>query len=220
MNAAGESALRVDALPFWLRPFVFLYGVIFGLFLRAILLLFRSTCSISFEGEQLQGPAIYAFWHDRLVLYFMTFHRPQGRQVWMNHPDWYMKPVHFNMLHFMGIERLALGSAGSHGRAALEDVVEALREGASTCITPDGPYGPKYEIKPGVLVMARVSRTPIVCVNFEISRSFRLPTWDRKICPWPFAHVRVRYSAPIHVERRANKDEVLREIQHSLGASD
>lgn len=135
----------------------------------------------------------------------------------MNHAAWYMKPVHITLQHFMGVERLALGSTGDGGRAALEEVVGALREGASTCITPDGPAGPAYEVKPGVLVMARQSRVPLVGIRFSVSRSMRLPTWDRKILALPFCSIDVYFSEPLSLRSGESRALQLGALTEALG---
>ena len=209
--------MRVDNLPFLLRLPVAVYGAAVAIAVRILLLVVRATCRISVEGHAPEGPVIYGFWHDRLLLYFMVFCRGQGRQVWMNHPLWYMKPVHFTLLRFMNVERLALGSTGERGREALDQVVGALREGLSTTITPDGPGGPQYLVKPGVLVMSRSSRAPIVGIQFSVSRSFRLPSWDHKIVPMPFARIVVRYSDAVVPTRGTARASALSDIAEALG---
>lgn len=212
--------MRVDILPVLLRLPVAFYCAVVAVLFRAVLLLVRLTCRISFEGDPPSGPAIYAFWHDRLLLYFLVFHRGHGRQVWMNHPLWYMKPVHFTLQRFMKVEQLALGSTGEGGRAALDSVVRALRAGLSTTITPDGPAGPRYVVKPGVLVMSRSSRAPVVGIQFLVTRSMRLPTWDRKICPAPFSRIVVTFSPPVPSAPAGDRARGLAAITEALGPSE
>ncbi len=48
------------------------------------------------------------------------------------------------------------GSANQSGALALRDQHATMKKGYSIVTTPDGPQGPNYEIKTGVMVMARV----------------------------------------------------------------
>ena len=53
----------------------------------------------------------------------------------MQHPLWYMKPIHV-VLGCIGVERIVLGSTGYHGREAARTLVEYLRAGYSTALSP------------------------------------------------------------------------------------
>lgn len=143
---------------------------------------------------------IYCFWHDQLSMYFMVFNKVREKQIWLNHPLWFMKPIHYS-LGFMGVKKLALGSSGNSGKEALQDVVEHLKRGYSTVINPDGPRGPVKVIKPGVLMMAEDSGLPIIPVQFSASREFKLNTWDKKRNAFPFSKVMVKYGKPIFVKK-------------------
>jgi lysophospholipid acyltransferase (LPLAT)-like uncharacterized protein len=167
-----------------------------------------ATCKVSFEGEENipeNSGRIYAFWHENLVLYFSIFTKVKERQVWLNHPVWFMKPIHI-MLGWMGVEKLALGSSGHSGKDALKEVIEDLKNAYSTVINPDGPRGPIKVLKAGVLIMAAESGLPIIPMTFHCSKEYRLNTWDKKRCPVPFSKVVVKYGAPIYVssENEAN----------------
>jgi lysophospholipid acyltransferase (LPLAT)-like uncharacterized protein len=115
----------------------------------------------------------------------------------MQHPAAYMKPVHIG-LRLMGI-RILLGSGGEEGRKAARELVELLSKGWWTVISPDGPYGPEGVLKKGVLHIAMHSRAPILPVQFIASRTFVLPSWDRKLLPLPFSRITVVIGEPIKV---------------------
>ncbi len=55
----------------------------------------------------------------------------RASHAWMQHPSWYMKPVHV-LLRLLGVERIILGSTGHSGREAAEHVVEYLRQDKGT----------------------------------------------------------------------------------------
>ncbi len=80
----------------------------------------------------------------------------------------------------MGVKKIILGSTGHSGRDAAELLLGHLRRGCSTVLNPDGPHGPAYVLKKGILHLSLKSGKPIVALRFSPS-SFRiLKTWDGK----------------------------------------
>lgn len=191
--------LRVDNIPWYLQPFFLLFGYSFGVLFYLNSIFIRITCKIKFAGTPLptDSPAVYCIWHHDLILYFGVFNKVE-KQVWMNHPAWYMKPVHV-LLYLTGVEHICLGSSGNSGKAALEKVIGYLKQGYSTTIASDGPAGPPQELKPGVLFMSRDAGVPVIPLRFSCSRSFRLGGWDRKLFPYPFSEIVVHVGKPVQV---------------------
>lgn len=153
-------------------------------------------------------------WHDTLMPYFigaMPYRRPY---VWMNHPAWYMRGIHV-FLRWVGVRQLVLGSSGHGGRKALQALVPLLRQGASTFLNPDGPYGPAHTVKDGVLDLAEQSGLPVVAIHVRCHHAWRLPTWDRKWIPLPGSVVELTYSPP-WVVTSANREAVRLRIEQHL----
>jgi lysophospholipid acyltransferase (LPLAT)-like uncharacterized protein len=96
--------------------------------------------------------------------------------------------------------RLVRGSSTRGASRALLGAVRELREGHSVAYTPDGPRGPRREIKPGVVAAAQRGGATIIPVHAEASRAWRLHSWDRFMIPKPAARVIVRYGRPFEVE--------------------
>ena len=65
--------------------------------------------------------------------------------------------------------------------------------------TPDGPRGPRRELKPGVVAAAQRGGATIIPVHAEASRAWRLHSWDRFMIPKPAARVIIRYGRPFEV---------------------
>ena len=59
--------------------------------------------------------------------------------------------------------------------------------------TPDGPRGPRRELKPGVVAAAQRGGGVIVPIHAEADRAWRLHSWDRFMIPKPLARVRITY---------------------------
>ena len=171
----------------------------------ALLCLLRLTCRIQIEGRPLpreDGGCIYAFWHSAWFVWMVAFGFLQSTRAhaWLLHPVPYMGPIRI-MVRLMGV-RIVPGSSGHDGRQAAAGLVELLRGGWSTAISPDGPNGPPRTLRKGVLHLAVQSGTPIVPVRCEAHPSFHLRSWDRKIVPIPFGRIRVIFGPPLLVEEQ------------------
>jgi lysophospholipid acyltransferase (LPLAT)-like uncharacterized protein len=81
------------------------------------------------------------------------------------------------------------GSANQSGALALRDMQAMMKRGYSIVTTADGPRGPLYEIKPGVVVMARIGGVPILPLACAASSVWELPRWDKFMVPLPFSRV-------------------------------
>ena len=203
----STSRMRVDDIPWWLSPSFHAFGYGAGGLLELWLRSIRHTCQFEGLRSQPAEPRIECIWHEHLPAYIATYLPPlEGQRViWMNHPIWYMRPVHVS-LALRGVRELALGSTGHGGQAALERVVDCLREGYSTALAVDGPGGPPRVLKRGALDMARASGRPVVAIRFRYERARRLPGWDRKFWPLPGSQVRIEESEPIFASDDPERD--------------
>ena len=224
MTESLLSRYRVNEVPLILQPIFYLYGYGIGVLLLIVLAILRITIKVEITGQdnlRRDMNHIFCHWHS-LVPLSLECTVPSipavldcGSHALMQHPSWYMKPVHV-LLRLMGVERIILGSTGHSGREAAERVVEYLRQGYSTVLIPDGPYGPAFVLKKGILHMSLQSGVPIVAMQFSASRFFELKTWDRKKLPYPFSTIRMRIGKPIQVTSD-NFDEAYAKITDALG---
>lgn len=88
--------------------------------------------------------------------------------------------------------RTVRGSSSRLGREAASALVETLRAGHDIGVTPDGPRGPRYEVKPGAVIVARRTQAPLLLVGAEFTSAWQLRSWDRFYVPKPFSRVRMR----------------------------
>jgi len=212
-------AYRVDNIPFWLKPLFLLYSYSLGFFLYVFFILFfRATLKIEFEGKENleKGPFIYCIWHEDLSSFFLVFKKLQSSQIWLNHPLWYMKPVHV-LLWFLGIKRLVLGSTGNQGKEGAQKLEALLKdEKVSTTFAVDGPKGPPKIIKKGALYASLNTGFPLMPLRFVVGPSFRIKkTWDQKKCALPFGRIKVLCSKPLYVNKE-NFDEAYDELENLL----
>ena len=100
------------------------------------------------------------------------------------------------------------GSANQSGALALRDQHAMMKKGYSIVTTPDGPQGPPYELKTGVMLMARVGNVPIVPVSCAADRAWYLNRWDRFMVPKPFARVVIGVGEPYTIPPGTRMDEI------------
>ena len=201
------SRYQVDKVPISIRPQFYFYGYGLGLLLFAFIMILRLTTKVKISGwEKLvkNSNHIFCLWHSFVPLALITatplIHAVLDRapQIWMQHPVWYMKPIHV-LLRLMGVKKIILGSTGHSGRNAAELLVDYLRQGYSTVLNPDGPHGPAFVLKKGILHLSLKSCVPVVALRFSSSSFRELRTWDRKKFSCPFSTIEMKIGEPFHV---------------------
>ncbi|MGH7788906.1 MAG: lysophospholipid acyltransferase family protein [Candidatus Binatia bacterium] len=152
------------------------------------------------RGEQ----AIISFWHNRLLLLpvvaaaqpmcIMVSHHRDGEMATRLLASWRISTVR--------------GSASRGGVRGFLRLVHAYRRGENLAVLPDGPRGPRYVAKPGVVHLAKATGGPIFPVAWAASHASHLGSWDRLIIPWPFSRVVFAIGEPLSVASHASADEL------------
>ncbi|MGB5245221.1 MAG: DUF374 domain-containing protein [Woeseia sp.] len=93
------------------------------------------------------------------------------------------------------------GSAKHTNALAMRDIQQAMKSGVSIVSAADGPLGPCYAFKPGVVLMARIGGAPLVPISCAADRAWYLPRWDNFQLPKPFARVAIAVGEPLEVPR-------------------
>jgi lysophospholipid acyltransferase (LPLAT)-like uncharacterized protein len=156
-------------------------------------------------------PVILSFWHNRSVMAvpFLKdrLHRA-GRPVSLLASASRDGELVTRAVAPWGLH-VVRGSATRGGREALWGVYRALRRlGASPVVIPDGPHGPPYVYKVGVLHLARLSAAPILPMAFASDRYWTIRSWDRLMVPRPFARISVGLAAPQRIPRDLDDVEI------------
>ena len=102
-------------------------------------------------------------------------------------------------------QRLGIGVIrGSTARGGCQALLEMIRDQDETThlgITPDGPRGPRRELKPGVVMIASQSGLAIVPTGIGFVRAWRFGSWDRFALPCPGSTMVGVVGEPIFVPR-------------------
>jgi lysophospholipid acyltransferase (LPLAT)-like uncharacterized protein len=141
-------------------------------------------------------PHVFLLWHEAL-LPLLWHHRGQGVVIVVSEAreGQYLT----DLAESLGYAAVR-GSSTRGGARALLGAVRELQEGRSVAFTPDGPRGPRRELKPGVVAAAQRGGAVIVPIHAEAERAWRLHSWDRFLIPKPAAVVSVTYGRPFQVE--------------------
>ncbi len=149
-------------------------------------------------------PVIFVFWHGHL-LPLVHYHGREGIVVLVSeHSDGeYITRI----LRRYGFGT-ARGSSTRGGVRGLREMVRAARAGKDLALTPDGPRGPRHQVKPGVLAAAQMTGLPLVPMAVSASAAWTLGSWDRFLVPKPFSTIRIEYLTPRFVPRDASRSQL------------
>ncbi len=164
--------------------------------------LLASTWRISTENEErwrplyeARRPHVFLLWHEAL-LPLLWQHRHQAITIIVSTARDGQYLADFAGSLGYGAVR---GSSHKGAARALLGAVRELRSGRTVAFTPDGPRGPRRELKPGVVAAAQRGRGVVVPLHAEANRAWRLHSWDRLMIPKPAARVRIIYGRPFEV---------------------
>jgi lysophospholipid acyltransferase (LPLAT)-like uncharacterized protein len=173
--------------------------------------------------EQINGPAIYCFWHNRLILCTAAYQqhaqtRPMGKGmaalISASKDGAFLAAI---------LERFKVqpvrGSSSRRGPQALLELTSWAERGYDLTITPDGPRGPKYVVQQGAMSLAQLTGLPIVPFGFHAHRKIQLKSWDAFQIPLPFSRCDFQMGAPVRVPREATdaqREEIRLQLEQTL----
>ena len=178
----------------------------------AVLRLLRRSLRVRHHGREhpeaywaRREGIIVAFWHGQLLM--MPFVYPGRRTAILisQHRDGeYIARVAVRL----GF-RVVRGSATRGGPRAFRELMAALRDGWNVAITPDGPRGPRRQVKTGVLELARRTGMAILPVAFAAARARVLRrSWDGFFVPLPGSRAAYVWGEPLRVPPDADRPGV------------
>jgi lysophospholipid acyltransferase (LPLAT)-like uncharacterized protein len=150
------------------------------------------------------SPAIYAVWHG-LQYTFMAIPNRENISILISKS---------NDGEFISRAILQRGFSvirGSHGRGGAEAVRKILKEtkkGRCIAYSVDGPRGPLYKVKEGVIKVAQMSKIPIIPVASDISPCLNINSWDKYQAALIFCKCATVFGEPIYVDRNATPEEM------------
>jgi lysophospholipid acyltransferase (LPLAT)-like uncharacterized protein len=188
--------------------------------LRAIVV----TCKFKAEGvsqfrkEAKKGKSILMLWHNRLPLVAEILNKYA--------PDFTYAGFISNSRD--GESMAILTNSYKGGRTirvphdtrahALNRMISRLKYSQEIIvITPDGPRGPRYKIKPGMALAAKEASAKIIPLSWSSSKFWQINSWDKMIFPKPFSTIHFSFGEPIDLENKAlSEDEETELLQNTF----
>lgn len=157
------------------------------------------------QAQKSQKPLIFTAWHGMtMMLVGFLGRRLNPRNFVMLMPDDWRGGALSVFARKWGAEPIPMDLTAVGGMATarkLAHMIQLIKKGFNCYITPDGPHGPAYVIKPGVVFVAQKTGGLIVPLGAYARHAYRQNRWDQYAVPFPFSRVSVEVGAPIAVEK-------------------
>ena len=95
--------------------------------------------------------------------------------------------------------RTARGSSSEGGRSALREMAAMVRESRLGAHIVDGPKGPAFRVKAGLVKLAQAAGAVVVPFYVSADRAWHVDSWDRFLVPKPWARVVLRFGDAIEL---------------------
>ncbi len=155
-------------------------------------------------SSDFQGPAIYVFWHEYMLVPCCM---RQGTNLVLlaskhKDADWLL-----GLAKAFGYDAVR-GSTTSGGARAVLKIVKEL-QGKSLVITPDGPLGPRRIVSNGCVYLSSLLGIPIVPLACGYQKPWRIQrAWDKFALPRFGSRVRMIMDYSIEVPKKVTREEV------------
>lgn len=153
------------------------------------------------------GRFIYAAWHSRLLLMNYLSKGSEGTAMVSSSEDGEFVA---RILQRQGHEAIR-GSTTRDGIKALSGLIRNLKKKQKPgLIIPDGPQGPKFKVKLGIIILAKETGYPVLPFSYSAKKNKVFASWDSFILPYPFTKCLGIYGNPLFVPKDADKNELNR----------
>lgn len=159
------------------------------------------------------GPAIYALWHGWFYG-FLSIKDEERKKLHL-----LISPSRDGEFISRVSEQLGYsiirGSQGRGGAKALLRMIKTLESGGNVAYTVDGPRGPIFKVKEGVLKLAQMSGMPIIPLVPESKWVTTFNSWDKYQLPHLCTKSIVVYGDPVYIPKDITEEE-LQEYANNL----
>jgi lysophospholipid acyltransferase (LPLAT)-like uncharacterized protein len=115
---------------------------------------------------------------------------------------------------FSGINVIRVKHTSRAG--ALVEGCRLLSSRQSLFIPPDGPRGPRHQVKLGALYACQQCGSPIIPIVYAASRQRTLSSWDKFRIPLPFSKVLFSFLEPIFCPHEGDLEQFRVEIEQKM----
>ncbi len=146
--------------------------------------------------------AVYVVWHQKLFFPTVAFWA-KDKKLALVSPSRDGELMASVLNHF-GFETVR-GSSNDGNIRSLIRMIRGLGQGYNLGMAADGPQGPIFQVKPGIVFMAARTGKPIVPVGGAFARKYVFSrAWDRFQFPFPFTRAVMVVGRPIPIPPAAD----------------
>lgn len=187
----------------------------------------KRTTSYQVEGQDYfdqamlsQDPTIWVAWHGMTMMlagFVLRQYKPDSLVILM--PDDWRGETLAQWATKIGAIPWRLNLKGNMSMAdarKLAEMVRLLRRGCDAYITPDGPDGPAYVVKPGVIYLAAKTGATILPVGAYTRSGYRLNRWDRYTVPRPYSRISVVVGQALRLNPEDDAAEASEHLTNTL----
>jgi lysophospholipid acyltransferase (LPLAT)-like uncharacterized protein len=115
------------------------------------------------------------------------------------------------------------GSSSRGAVSGLLGLIKLIKKGHVSSFAVDGPKGPRYKAKPGIVETSKNLKIPIICGSAYCDRAWVFEkAWNKAILPKPFARLCIVWTKPFDLipqDTDANDPILLKKVEDSLHAA-
>ncbi|HKL74808.1 MAG TPA: lysophospholipid acyltransferase family protein [Halanaerobiales bacterium] len=172
-------------------------------FIYGLIVLTNKTINLRVIGEKNTNnidenePLLYAFWHGYM---WIPVYYYRNRQYFalssLSQDGEYMTRI----LRYFGWQVIR-GSSTRGGSKSVLKLYKKLLKGNTTVLTPDGPTGPIYKVKPGIIYLQEKSEGTIIPLGIAIDKKIEVNSWDKFNIPLPFTKTVLKIGEPVNFKK-------------------
>lgn len=150
-------------------------------------------------------PCLFAHWHgDELVLVGYYSFRNLAVLSSLSKDGTIMA----NTLSLLGYQ-VHRGSSSKGGARGLIALIKDVKQGSQAALAVDGPKGPIYEAKAGIIELGVRTGKPIIPVRARAKSAWFIPrAWNKSYIPKLFTSIEIEYGQPLSINELSQKQDL------------
>ncbi len=147
---------------------------------------------------------IVCFWHNRLLMASFCWSWKQDLKMLISsHSD---GKIGSNAVSHLGIQTIT-GSSRKQNLSSLKEIINLLKKNNILAIAPDGPRGPREEVKDGLISLLKKTGVTVLPLGYSARFKINLKTWDRFILALPFNKFVTVWGNPVKFDKIKTTEE-------------
>jgi len=163
-------------------------------------------CSYAETGSR---KFLYSIWHDQILITLFCGKPIKMAGLVSKHADGSLLADVLEALEILPVR----GSTSRGGTKALRNLLETVHDYHVT-ITPDGPRGPRHQMKSGIVFLASQTGRSIVPVAHICKNGWRIKgSWTDMAIPKPFSKICIIAGEPMTIPTNLDRTGINRYTQ-------